>query len=59
MSEVPYVEAYFELVLKKDVTIECWTPEEQKEYVALKSVYEKHRNGRTYEQFLEQVIRGK
>lgn len=58
MSNAPYVEAYFELVLKKDCTIECWTPEEYKEYVALKSVYEKHSNGRTFREFLKQVLGG-
>lgn len=50
---------YFEVVLGKDWSEECWTPSTHQDYAATIRLYNKYHNGRTYEQFLEQVIRGK
>ena len=56
MSNAVLVEAYFDIVLKKDPTKECWTEEEYKEYTALKLLYEKYGRKRTPIEFLKQVL---
>lgn len=59
MSNAVLVEAYFDIVLKKDPTKECWTEEEYKEYAALKLLYEKYGRKRTPTEFLKQVLGGR
>ena len=48
--------AYFSLVLKKDYDRECWTPANYQDYAATVRVYNKYHNGRTYEEFLKDML---
>lgn len=50
--------ACFEIVLGKDWSKEPWTPSAHQDYAATVRLYNKYHNGRTYEQFLKQVLGG-
>lgn len=49
---------YFEIALGKDWSKECWTSSTHQDYTATVRLYNKYHNGRTYEQFLKQVLGG-
>lgn len=47
---------FFEIVLKKDYTVDCWSPSTAQDYAATVRLYKKYHNGRTYQQFLLDVL---
>lgn len=52
-------EVYFRVVLGADWKQTPWTTSSYQDYAATVRLYNKYANGRTYEQFLEQMIGGK
>lgn len=56
MSNVALAEVYFDIVLKKDSVKECCTLSAYQDYSATVRLYNKYHNGRTYQQFLEDML---
>lgn len=61
MSDTTHVQrkVYFEIVLKKDWLKDSWPPGVYQDYTATVRLYNKYHNGRTYEQFLLDMLGGK
>lgn len=49
---------FFEIVLKKDYTVDCWSPSTAQDYAATVRLYNKYGGNKTYEEFLKKLIGG-